>query len=81
MQLNIKFDLDQQVFALMPNGPNPTSIVAGTISRVDVVAQKGEEQSEGYYLTDETKQQHIVPWRRIFITQQEAQDILDIINA
>jgi len=80
MQLNIMFDLDQQVYALMPNGSPPTNIITGNISRVDVTAQVGQSQVESYYIFDGA-QNHIVPKKRIFTTQQAAQDVLDIINA
>lgn len=78
MQLNVLFDLNQQVYAIVPAVGTPNHILAGIIARIDVTAQINQSQVESYYVDDGT-QQHIIPGRRIFITAQAAQDILDII--
>jgi len=80
MNLLLEFELDLEVFCLYPPTATPTTILPGVVTKVVVTAQSGLPQVDLYSIRDSGSMVHSFPSRRIFRSQAEAQEILDIIN-
>lgn len=80
MNLLVNFELDLPVFCLYPPTATPTTILPGVVTKIVVTAQVGQPQVEAYSITDSGAMVHTFPARRLFRTEAEAQEILNIIN-